>query len=115
MNAFIRVAIGEFDWSSVVWHVGQTISASRSAWRGGPAHADGRADERQNREQPPSRAGSLRCAESGLDALGVGRLVALGVDASLDPLTDELPERSTKNVSGNPVTPHLPSVEPEPS
>ena len=46
MNAFIRVAIGELDWSSVVWQVGQTISASRSAWRGGSA-ADGRAGERE--------------------------------------------------------------------
>ena len=31
MYSFIRVAIGELDWSRVVWHVGQTISASRSA------------------------------------------------------------------------------------
>ena len=39
MNAFIRVAIGELDWSSVVLQVGQTISASRSAWTGLPAAA----------------------------------------------------------------------------
>ena len=39
MYAFIRVAIGEFDWSSVILQVGQTISASRSACFGGPPAA----------------------------------------------------------------------------
>ena len=37
MNAFIRSAIGAFDWSSVVSQTGQTISDSRSAAFGGAA------------------------------------------------------------------------------
>ena len=55
MNVFIRAAIGEVDMSSVVLQVGQTISASRSAWRGGLG-GDGRAGERERgedrREEP---------------------------------------------------------------
>ena len=39
----------------------------------------------------PRGAGSLRLAECGLNALGVGRLVALDVDPALDPLSDEPP------------------------
>ena len=49
MNVFIRVAIGEVDMSSVVLQVGQTISASRSACRGGLG-GDGRACQRERRE-----------------------------------------------------------------
>ena len=91
MYAFIRVAIGEFDWSSVVLQVGQTISASRSACtaaaRGGRRAGERQRDERR-REQRGSRA---LLAESEPDALGVALLVALGVDAALDPLADEPP------------------------
>ena len=61
MNAFIRVAIGELDWSRVVLHVGQTISASRSACRGGPASAAA--------AQTSARAASERRREPGHCAL----------------------------------------------
>ena len=62
MYAFIRVAIGELDWSSVVLQVGQTISASRSACTGGAAAAGrpARAGERQRRARRRSEVGSLR-------------------------------------------------------
>ena len=58
MNVFIRAAIGEVDMSRVVLQVGQTISASRSACRGGlAATADPASAE------PPSASAARTCRE----------------------------------------------------
>ena len=56
MNTFIRGAIGELDWSSVVWHVGQIDLALELAERRMLLARDG---DRREREREASAASSL--------------------------------------------------------
>ena len=60
MNTFMRAAIGELDWSSVVWHVGQTTSPSSSpsvGWLSLAAATGASAStSSKSREQPHSSA-----------------------------------------------------------
>ena len=111
MYDFIRVAIGEFDWSSVILQVGQTISASRSACFGGAAP---RATANASATSQHGRGARVTppCEREPTPSAYAALLRSVSI-AALDALADESARRSTKNVSGNPVTPHWPIVEPE--
>ena len=75
MSCFIRCATGAFDWSSVVSHVGQTSSASRSAGLGAAASGDAATRTDRRNERSP-RAGSRLGAERERDAALEGVAVA---------------------------------------
>ena len=98
-NCFMCSAIGAFDWSSVVWQVGQTSSPSSSACVGccslasaaGATASASDEDARASLTTSAFRIASSRSASSVIAPTCARRSSR---------------RRSTKNVSGKPVIPH---------
>ena len=113
MICFIRRAIGASDWSSVVLHVGQTSSASRSAGLGAAAAAvtpTPASEREERREQRQPRHGASPRA-SAIPRSNVARLRSMSTGA-LDPLAHELPGAIDEERLGEPAHPPLPDGRP---
>ena len=95
MNAFMRSAIGELDWSSVVWQVGQITSPSSSPCVGCASLASaGAAQQEQRGDRYEESASWMHCCS-------VSFVTAPGTCATTRPA------RSAQNVSGTPVSPYF--------